>query len=103
MARSDMVDACCYVNFIDCQCTHGDVHLVGGAGDYEGNVQVCVNSTWGHVCDDGWGSNEAEVVCLQLGYSASSQLTIDVYRVCIVLHSYYYRYCTLVCISVWLW
>ena len=23
-------------------CSHGDVRLVGGSADYEGNVQVCI-------------------------------------------------------------
>ena len=54
------------------QCTYGDVHLVGGSGDHEGNVQVCINGTWGYVCDNSWNYNDARVVCRQLGYSTSS-------------------------------
>ena len=50
-------------------CSHGSVRLVGGSGDYEGNVQVCVNGTWRYVCDKNWGSNDAKVVCSQLGCS----------------------------------
>ena len=55
------------------QCTYGDVRLVGGSGDYEGNVQVCINGTWGYVCDNSWSTNDARVVCRQLGYSSSGK------------------------------
>ena len=54
------------------QCTYGDVRLVGGSGDHEGNVQVCINGTWGYVCDNSWNYNDARVVCRQLGYSTSN-------------------------------
>ena len=52
-------------------CTNGDVRLVGRSDDYEGNVQVCISGTWGYVCDTNWDSNDATVVCKQLGYSTS--------------------------------
>ena len=52
-------------------CTNGDVRLVGGSDDYEGNVQVCSSGKWGYVCDTNWDSNDATVVCKQLGYSTS--------------------------------
>ena len=58
---------------VDCQCSHGDVQLVDGRGEYMGNVQVCVNGTWGYVCDNNWGTNDATVVCRQLGYSTTSK------------------------------
>jgi len=54
-------------------CATGKLRLVGGNIENEGRVEICVNNQWGTVCDDLWGSAEARVVCLQLGYSAHSQ------------------------------
>ena len=32
-------------------------------------MEVCINDQWGTVCHDGWGSDDASVVCKQLGYA----------------------------------
>ena len=43
---------------------------MGGTQLYEGRVEVCMGNSWGTVCDDLWGNDEATVVCRQLGFSS---------------------------------
>ncbi|XP_071965828.1 uncharacterized protein [Antedon mediterranea] len=46
----------------------GDVQLIGSPRTYMGRVEIEVGSTWYSVCDVGWGIEEADVVCRQLGF-----------------------------------
>ena len=50
-------------------CNDGDVQLVGGNTRREGRVEICYNGVWGAVCADGWNEVNANIVCVQLGYS----------------------------------
>ena len=37
-----------------------------------GRVQLRYNNTWGNICADNFGMNEADVICHQLGYASAS-------------------------------
>ena len=50
-------------------CKEGSIRLASGVIDQEGRVEVCVNGVWGALCDDGWDSTDAHVICKQLGYA----------------------------------
>ena len=47
-------------------CIDDTVQLVGGASPYEGRVEICRNRGWKTVCDYGWDTDDARVVCKQL-------------------------------------
>ncbi len=62
-----------------CSCLHahagqssGDLRLIdlsGSAGGSSGRLEVYYSGEWGTVCDDSFGSDDAEVACRELGYT----------------------------------
>lgn len=61
-------------------CITGKMRLVGGEFPSEGRLEICYRGHWGTVCDDEFGSQEASLVCRELGFPSEGALcfnTID--------------------------
>ena len=57
-------------------CGDGEVQLIGGDSEMEGQVEMCYSGAWGAVCADGWNETAANIVCTQLGYENHGKLII---------------------------
>ena len=51
------------------------VRLRSGTTWNQGRVELFLNGTWGTICDDNWGIEEANVICRMLGYSEGAWST----------------------------
>jgi len=67
----------------NCPCgPEGAVRLVDGVVPYQGRVEYCKNGRWASICNSQswrWDSNDAAVVCRQLGYPSEGLCTICLY------------------------
>ena len=62
----------CYIFIVplnEDNCTNGDIRLVGGQSEFEGQVEICFSGSWGSVCSNGWDQRDAAVACWQLGHT----------------------------------
>ena len=59
------------------QNSNGNVRLVGGRSQYEGQVEVYYNGQWQAVCDSYQTLNFGDVVCGQLGYGLAGGMRAD--------------------------
>lgn len=55
-------------------CEDDDVRLVNGSDPLEGRLEVCLNNAWGTVCQDEFTSDEARIVCRNLGFDQGSKI-----------------------------
>ena len=61
-------------------CHSGDVRLAGSSDPLRGRVEVCVNETWGTICEEFWDTNDTSVLCRQLGFSAEGKCKLYIFN-----------------------
>ena len=63
-------------------CNLGDIRLVDGDTELSGRLEVCIDNTWGTVCNrfGGWGEEESNVACSQLGYASVGMSHVIILR-----------------------
>ena len=62
-----LIFSCTHIVLPETNCTAGSIRLVGGNTPEEGRVQICFNNHWGEICPLSFTTQDALVVCRQLG------------------------------------
>ena len=76
-------------------CYVGDIRLTGtGSSVSSGNVELCILNHFNAICGNVWNSNDAKVVCRQLGFN-SSKLILHKVHTSIIEHSRLWVECVL--------
>ena len=75
---------CYFLFYFLVHCKHGSIRLAGSSDPLRGRVEVCVNGTWGSVCNDYWHNNDARVVCRQLGFPAEGIIINTFFKIYII-------------------
>ena len=81
--QSEMIVGCCQT----ASCNAGDVRLVDGNSTFEGRVEFCYQGLWGAISTSVWDSNDAKVVCRQLGLPWECELFL-------IHHAWYSYLCS---------
>ena len=53
--------------------TDGALRLSSSVSASAGRIDIYYNGVWGTVCDDSFGSTDADVACRQLGFASASR------------------------------
>lgn len=56
-------------------CNDGDLILLDGATEMEGRIEICINNSYGSICNNRWDVLDATVACKQLEFSSISKIS----------------------------